>query len=96
MQFAALIVEKVWAIAQKLNYGSYFLNQKSSGSVLDDHYFVNVNAKIPMIDIIEYDQNFGAYHHTLDDNLSLIDPNTLKAVGQTVLQCLYQEASLLK
>ena len=96
MQFAALVVEKVWAIAQKLNYGSYFLNQKSSGGVLDDHYFVNVNAKIPMIDIIEYDQNFGAYHHTLDDNLSIIDPNSLKAVGQTVLQCLYQEASLLK
>jgi len=47
-----------------------------------------------MIDIIDLKNNgsgFGAYHHTHQDNLAIIDKQTLKAVGQTVLQVLYQE-----
>jgi glutaminyl-peptide cyclotransferase len=48
-----------------------------------------------MIDIIHLIPNsassFGAYHHTHRDNMSIIDKNTLKAVGQTVLSVLYQE-----
>jgi len=46
-----------------------------------------------MIDIIEYDSGsgFGKYWHTQDDNMQVIDKNTLKAVGQTLLQVLYNE-----
>jgi aminopeptidase-like protein len=45
--------------------------------------------KIPMIDIIDCDLNtsshFGKYWHTHADNMNAIDKNTLKAVGQTLL-----------
>ena len=48
-----------------------------------------------MIDIVELRPNdpktFGSYHHTHNDNMNVIDKNTLKAVGQTVLTALYQE-----
>ncbi|MEM9981145.1 MAG: M28 family peptidase [Bacteroidota bacterium] len=97
MAYARGVVEKVWGIAQRLGYGNYFLNQTiqmpSGYGILDDHYFVNVDAKIPMIDIIDYDEDFGAFHHTQEDNISIIDKKTLKAVGQTVLQVIYQESA---
>ncbi|MDL2208317.1 M28 family peptidase, partial [Parabacteroides sp. OttesenSCG-928-O15] len=32
---------------------------------------------------------FGPHWHTLNDNMSNIDPATLKAAGQTVLDVIY-------
>lgn len=50
-----------------------------------------------MIDIIDYDSAgedyFGPYHHTHADNMQIIDKPTLKAVGQIVLQTLYEEGN---
>jgi glutaminyl-peptide cyclotransferase len=45
------------------------------------------------IDIIDFSPagEFPAYHHTTQDNMSVIDKRTLKAVGQTVLQTIYGE-----
>ena len=48
-----------------------------------------------MIDIIEYNpltkDYFAPYHHTHQDNMSIIERRSLKAVGQTVLEVLYRE-----
>jgi len=49
-----------------------------------------------MIDIVEYDPDspsyyFGKYHHTRRDNMSIIDKQTLQAVGETVLYTIYNE-----
>jgi glutaminyl-peptide cyclotransferase len=92
MQYAPEVLTNVWRIAKQLGYGNYFLDQ-NSGAIIDDHQFVNEVAKIPMIDIIDLRTNgsFGAYHHTHDDNLKAVNINSLKAVGQTVVQVLYQE-----
>jgi hypothetical protein len=54
---------------------------------------------IPTIDIIQYDANsrsrvFPDYWHTHDDNMSIIDKNTLKAVGQTLLQVAFTDVNL--
>ena len=38
---------------------------------------------------LQIDLIFGHFHHTHKDNLEIIDPQTLKAVGQTVLTYLY-------
>ena len=96
MQYAPAVVNNVWSIASQLGYGQYFLNQ-DFGGLTDDHVPVNVNAKINMIDICDLRPNsgntFGDYHHTQKDNMSIIDKGTLKAVGQTVLQVLYQEST---
>jgi len=94
MQYAKVITNKIWSNGTSLGYGSYFIDQQTPGSAItDDHMFVNQIAKIPMTDIIELDAqfNFGAYHHTQQDNMSVIDRNTLKAVGQTVLYTIYQD-----
>jgi len=92
MEYAPSIVNKVWDQASALGYNQYFIHQVA-GNITDDHYYVNKYAKIPMIDIIDYDPGagFGDYWHTQQDNMSVIDKNTLKAVGQTLLQTLYSE-----
>lgn len=92
MYFAKNIVNKVWNYGIELGYSDFFI-LKDVGEITDDHFFVNKDAGIPMIDIIEFspELGFGRYHHTHDDNMDLIDTRTLKAVGQTVLFTLYQE-----
>jgi Zn-dependent M28 family amino/carboxypeptidase len=95
MQFAKKIVEKVWDAGIANGYSQYFINKTSPG-ITDDHIFVNQNAKIPMINIVEYNPEspgsyFSAYHHTQQDNMTLIDRATLKAVGQTLLYVIFNE-----
>ncbi len=92
MQFAKNIVNKVWNYASELGYSDFFI-MKDAPEIIDDHLFVNKNAGIPMINIVEFspDYGFGHYHHTHDDNMEIIDRKSLKAVGQTVLFTVYQE-----
>ncbi|MDQ3191614.1 MAG: M28 family peptidase [Bacteroidota bacterium] len=94
MYYAPMVVEKVWNTAASLGYGAYFIDKKTPG-ITDDHSYVNAIAGIPSIDIIQYDpetqSKFGHYWHTHDDNMEIIDKNTLKAVGQTLLEVIYQE-----
>ena len=37
----------------------------------------------------ETDSGFGSYWHTVNDNMQIIDRETLKAVGQTVMEVIY-------
>jgi hypothetical protein len=94
VMYASGIVDDVWKIADAAGYGNRFSYQQGGG-LTDDHTAVNETAKIPMIDIVEMNPqtgDFGSYHHTRNDNMAVIDPKTLKAVGQVVLQTVYQEA----
>lgn len=92
-KIASKIVDKVWAMAAASGYGDIFVNELG-GSVIDDHVFVN-QVNIPCIDIIEslnpVTNSFNPTWHTLDDNMSNIGRSSLKAVGQTVLNLIYQE-----
>ena len=65
----------------------------NGGFVTDDHLFINRLARIKTIDIIPYNQegDFTPTWHTVNDNMEHIDKNTLKAVGQTVLEVIYNE-----
>lgn len=94
-QYAPNIVEKVWAAAEAAGYGSYFPRQ-DGGYITDDHIPVNEHAKIPTIDVIPFypdcpQSSFGPTWHTIHDTMEHIDKNTLKAVGQTVVQVLFSE-----
>jgi len=93
MQINSALVNKVWKLGQQMGYGEFFKNE-DEGQVTDDHYFVWLNARIPMIDIINMsnkkDQSFGDHWHTQDDNIDVIDPKTLQAVGQVMLAVLYR------
>ncbi len=93
-QFAPRILKKIWNTAHEIGYGSYFTFQ-DGGAITDDHVYVNKHLNIPCVNIIQHDPNtessFGSYWHTHDDNMDIIDKNTLKAVGQTVLEFIYNE-----
>jgi hypothetical protein len=94
MNYAPEVVEKVWSTARQLGYGKYFVDAKG-GTITDDHVPVNQVAGIPSIDIIQFDKNsntgFGWYWHTTKDNMDNISKETLKAVGQTIMEVIYKE-----
>ena len=91
--YAGPFVNRIWNAAADIGYSNYFI-QKEAGPITDDHLYVNKFASIPCVDIIGYDPDnnrFFPEHHTLADDIKLIDKNTLKAVGQTVLEVIYNE-----
>ena len=92
--YAYGVVEKVWQTAARAGYQQFFVDRNTS-PITDDHAYVNELAKIPCIDIIHHDpttpSNFPYTWHTHQDNLSNIDKGTLKAVGQTLLELIYNE-----
>lgn len=93
--YANNVVKRVWKSAAVAGYSSYF-PQEDGGGVTDDHVPVNEVAGIPCIDIINYYPNceqssFGPTWHTIHDDMEHLDRNTLKAVGQTLIQVLYTE-----
>lgn len=91
---AGWVQDKVWNNAAKLGYGSYFSNRYTP-PITDDHFYINQITKIPTVDIIPFDPTspsgtFPDFWHTHKDVMEVIDKNTLKAVGETVLYTLYQ------
>lgn len=97
-QNASKLVDKVWSMAARSGYENRFVN-KSGGAVIDDHIFLN-DAGIPAIDIIESKNEstgtFAPTWHTTEDTLENIDPSSLEAAGQTVLNLIYNEIRCLK
>lgn len=93
-QTALRWVDRIWNIARDLGYGGTFVFGKG-GMITDDHVYVNRLRGFPCVNIIQYDPTsrtgFGAYWHTHDDTMDNIDRNTLKAVGQTVMELIYRE-----
>lgn len=94
LAYAPNLVEEVWSIALDKGYEELFLDQEGAG-VLDDHYIINEQTDIPMINIINHsvgpDGNviFAPHWHTHDDNLEIIDKETLQAVGEVLLELIY-------
>lgn len=87
------VMDRVWGVAAVSPYASFFPNEYGTG-VTDDHLYVN-SAGIPCIDIIECANSqtggFPPTWHTLDDTIENIDPATLKAVGEVLLDVVYSE-----
>lgn len=92
MFYAAGTMNKIWTIANQLGYGNIFKDVRTS-AIMDDHVFVNRNAKIPMIDIVQHYPNgtFFPHWHTRQDNIDQISPATLEMVGKVILTAIYSE-----
>ncbi|MCU0328951.1 MAG: M28 family peptidase [Chitinophagales bacterium] len=94
MGYAPNLVDQIWTIAHQLGYDKFFPLQEN-GMITDDHYYVNSIANIPSIDIIHTrlnsDKTFAPWHHTVGDDMSVIDLATLEAVGQTLLYYLFTQ-----
>ena len=88
--YAPQVVSNVWNKAQTAGYGNLFSTMEG-GAVTDDHVTIN-QAGIPCIDIIDMRRSsptgFFQQWHTTHDTMNSIDRNTLKAVGQTLINLL--------
>ena len=93
VKYASRYVEKVWRKAHSIGYGKFFINEKG-GYITDDHLFVNQLTGIPSLNIIQHDSStqsgFYKHWHTLNDTPEHLDKETLKAVGQTVMEMVYE------
>lgn len=74
---------------------SNFFIEKNGEPIIDDHIFVNKDAQIPMIDVINRPltskTGFPYHWHTQKDNMDAIDPATLDAVGRVLVKLIYLE-----
>ncbi|MBK8493529.1 MAG: M28 family peptidase [Saprospirales bacterium] len=96
MSYAPDVMNKVWRLAQGMGHGNLFVDIPTT-ELVDDHFFVNTIAGIPMIDIINRpattETGFPAHWHTHNDTMDIIDRGTLRAVGQVLGAVVYREAS---
>lgn len=94
MQFAPNLVDEIWSIAAEFGYGQLFLNE-IGGMISDDHIIVERLTGIPMINIIHHrvgftgNVEFPPYWHTHNDNMDIIDKEVLQAVGEVLLELIY-------
>lgn len=92
---AGMLTSKIWNLAASMKKDNFFINE-NGGMITDDHYFVMKHFRMPMVDIISMPTEnfgFGAYHHTHDDNMEIIDAKTLEAVGQVVTAVIYKQSN---
>ncbi|MEE0978617.1 MAG: M28 family peptidase [Muribaculaceae bacterium] len=91
--YAPDIVDHVWAVARKSGFSQRFPNTPGN-AITDDHRILN-QAGIPAIDIIESKNpqtgSFNPTWHTLSDTAENIDPETIRIVGQTIANLIYNE-----
>jgi len=95
LHYAPDIVDRVWSAARAAGYASFF-PMDTGAMVTDDHVPVNQVANIKMIDIINHypdcpQGTFGPTWHTASDTPQHIDKAVLKAVGQTLVQLIWEE-----
>jgi glutaminyl-peptide cyclotransferase len=95
MEYAPHVVEKIWTAARGLGYGQLFQNEVTPQTV-DDNLFVSELAGIPSANIVHYElqvraMGYGAFHHTHQDNMDIIDPATLEAVGRVLADVVWNE-----
>ncbi|MCM1153456.1 MAG: M28 family peptidase [Muribaculum sp.] len=81
----------IWNAAAAAGFSQLF--PKSVGSAVTDDHKPFIDAGIPAIDIIDFrpeqDGGFDPNWHTVNDTFENLDKETLKAVGQTMVQYLY-------
>jgi glutaminyl-peptide cyclotransferase len=93
VRYAPQVVDIVWKIAQEKGYDR-FANERGM-FVQDDHLILNEQYGLPTINIIHQRKdamgNFGfpTWWHTHQDNIDIIDKQTLQEVGDVVLELIY-------
>ena len=80
------LVERVWALAERLGYGNVFVKEQGI-SLTDDHLPLQ-QAGIRAIDIIDYPWE---WHHTPDDTLDKVSAASLQIVGDVAMALVRME-----
>jgi Iap family predicted aminopeptidase len=83
-------VNKVWGAAKKL--GKPAFRTAIENNVLDDHIAL-IKIGIPCIDIIDfgYPDDTNRYHHTMRDTPEQCSAESLKQIGDVLVEVLYHE-----
>ena len=78
------LTELVYQAASQLGYQSHFYQY--TGGIEDDHLpFARIG--VPVVDIIDIDYGYSnAYHHTTQDTLDKLSPQSLAITGDVVLE----------
>jgi hypothetical protein len=85
---APQIAQRVWNVAHALGYAPYFPLQPGQ-RISDDHIPLN-QAGLATVNIIDFDYGPGnAYWHTPEDDLENVRAETLRMVGEVVLELIY-------
>lgn len=93
MRYARDVMVRVWDAATRVGASNLF-QPIEGGYAQDDHVPMNEIAGIPTIDIIPFldgEHSFGATWHTTNDTPENISKETLKGVGQTLLQFISEQ-----
>ena len=91
LQQAPELVQTIWNLANDLGYPQF---ENSMGhAVMDDHYYLYKYAKIPAIDIIDFDypNTDINYWHTIQDIPENCSQESLEAVGTVMTQFIYRQ-----
>ena len=90
--FAPGLTDNLWAAAASLGHSDIFVGE-STPEILDDHYFINTIAHIPTVDIVQNngDISFFEHWHTVNDDLSSVNRETLSIVANVTMKTLYAD-----
>jgi len=90
LQQAPDVVQLIWTLANDLGYPQF--ENRIGPAVMDDHYYLYKYAKIPAIDIIdfEYPNKDVNYWHTLQDIPENCSTESLDAVGTVMTHFIYK------
>jgi Zn-dependent M28 family amino/carboxypeptidase len=78
------LLDVVGRSAQRLGTESYFFKREQ---VVDDDHLPFQKIGVPVADLIDLNYGFNnLYHHTTEDTLDKLSPNSLQVVGDTVLE----------
>ncbi len=88
--YAPGLSDKLWNCAAALGYGHVFVKQQTD-PILDDHVYVNQQAGIPMVDIVQNSPNisFFSHWHTTTDDLNSVNRDALRTVALVTMKTLY-------
>jgi hypothetical protein len=90
LQQAPEVVQSIWSLANDLGYTQF--ENRIGSAIMDDHYYLYKYAKIPSIDIIDFDYpnaNLN-YWHTLQDTPENCSAKSLESVGTVMTHFIYK------
>lgn len=98
MRYAPTLVDAVWQVAAELGFEERFPD-RDGALIADDHMIVNRYTDIPMINIIHHDRSdaggavFPPYWHSQQDDMEIIDRETLRIVGTLMAELIYNRVN---
>ncbi|MFO7768301.1 MAG: M28 family peptidase [bacterium] len=88
VRYAPDVVERVWSIAERLGLEQF--EHREGPALVDDHWILNREARIPTINITEAAEDYP-YWHTRHDTYDKVHAESIGAVGQVLAAVLYPE-----